>query len=157
MTTESSSTKSRVELDWRAPGNHPGARTFGGAIDLRRTGWFSCSRTDRSDVYYTCPSWKEADMIALANPEAAITNAQLIERCGRGDQEAWNVIIDRFVRLVYSIPNQYGMCEADADDVFQNVFIALRRQMSTIRDAQRLSAWLSTTAHRECWRIGRTR
>lgn len=47
------------------------------------------------------------------------------------------------------------MPESDADDVFQSVFLIMYQKLATLKDHQRLSAWLITTTHRECWRIGR--
>lgn len=82
-------------------------------------------------------------------------NDALVRECLRGDQKAWNELVDRYGRLVYSIPRRYGMSEADAEDVFQNVFIILHRHLRTLKDASRLSSWLITTTHRECWRLNR--
>ena len=78
-----------------------------------------------------------------------------IEACLRGDKRAWDEIVERYGRLVYSIPRRYGMSDADADEVFQNVFLILFRRLRSLEDRERLSAWLITTTHRECWRIGR--
>ena len=83
------------------------------------------------------------------------TDAQLIEACLGGDRQAWNEIVDRYGRLVYSIPRRNGLSDADCDDVFQDVFIILYRKLDTIRDRQRLSAWLIRTTHRECMRVGK--
>ena len=83
------------------------------------------------------------------------TDAELIHACLGGDQTAWGELVDRYGRLVYSIPRRYGLSEADADDVFQEVFIILYRKLSTLRDPDRLSSWLISTAHRECYRVGR--
>lgn len=81
--------------------------------------------------------------------------ADPLERCRAGDQRAWDEIIDRYGRLVYSVPRRYGLSEADAEDVHQAVFLALYRRLDSIRDPSRLSSWLITTAHRESWRVGR--
>jgi RNA polymerase sigma factor (sigma-70 family) len=83
------------------------------------------------------------------------SDPKLIEACRAGDQNAWNELIDRYGRLVYSIPRRYGLREADADDVFQSVLTILFRKLANLNDQTRLSAWLITTTHRECWRIGR--
>lgn len=83
------------------------------------------------------------------------TTTELVAQCLAGDQGAWNALIDRFSRLVYSVPREYRLCEANADDVFQAVFQRLYQGLSTIRDPNRLPAWLVRTAQRECWRIGR--
>jgi RNA polymerase sigma factor (sigma-70 family) len=79
----------------------------------------------------------------------------LIQACRGGDHRAWDRLIDRYSRLVYSIPRRYGLSEADAEDVFQSVFTILVRKLETLQDDTRLSAWLITTTHRECWRHGR--
>jgi RNA polymerase sigma factor (sigma-70 family) len=83
------------------------------------------------------------------------SDPKLIQSCRRGDQAAWDELVDRYGRLVYSIPRRYGLSESDADDVFQSVFLILLRKLDTVRDETRLSAWLITTTHRECWRIGK--
>jgi RNA polymerase sigma factor (sigma-70 family) len=80
---------------------------------------------------------------------------QLIEACRNGDEQAWDELIDRYGRLVYSIPRRYGLSEPDADDVHQAVFVSLYRNLDQLRDRSRLSSWLITTTHRECWRIGK--
>lgn len=78
----------------------------------------------------------------------------LIEACLRGEQSAWNEMIDRYGRLVYSVPRRCGLSETDADDIFQNVFAIALRRLEQLQDHTRLSAWLVTTTHRECWRHG---
>lgn len=82
-------------------------------------------------------------------------DADLIRRCLGGEQAAWNEMIERYGRLVYSIPRRYGLDSADADDVFQAVFSILYRRLAALRDHDRLSSWLITTAHRESWRVGK--
>lgn len=84
-----------------------------------------------------------------------LNDAALVEACLRGQQSAWDEIVDRYGRLVYSIPRRYGFCEADADDVFQDVFAILFRKLDSVRQRDRLSAWLIRTTHRECYRVGK--
>ena len=79
----------------------------------------------------------------------------LIAACLAGDAGAWDRLVDRYGRLVYSIPRRYGFSETDADDVFQSVFATLVSRLGTIEDPTRLSAWLITTTHRACWRARR--
>jgi len=79
----------------------------------------------------------------------------LVRACLAGRPEAWRELIDRYGRLVHSIPRRYGWSEADADDVFQIVFAILYRKLDTIRDQRQLSSWLISTTHRECYRIGK--
>jgi RNA polymerase sigma factor (sigma-70 family) len=78
-------------------------------------------------------------------------DAELIARCQSGDQQAWEVLVGRYERLVYTIPRRYGLNSAECDDVFQSTWLALLQHMPTLREPARVSAWLVTTAKRECW------
>ncbi len=86
-----------------------------------------------------------------------IDDAELVTRCLAGREDAWGVLVDRYARLVRSIPRRHGLDDADSDDVTQAVFVRLHRSLGDLRDAARLSSWLITTAHRETWRVGRRR
>ncbi len=82
-------------------------------------------------------------------------DTELVRRCLSGQQQAWDTLVQRYARLVYSIPRRYGLSESDSEDVVQTVFLALYRHLESLRDQRRLASWLITTAHRETWRIGR--
>jgi RNA polymerase sigma factor (sigma-70 family) len=81
----------------------------------------------------------------------------LVQRCIAGDARAWDELVDRYGRLVCSIPRRYGLSEADAEDVMQATFLLLHQHLPRLRDRTRLSSWLITTAHRESWRVGKSR
>ena len=94
---------------------------------------------------------------AIADRHLHRSDPELIAACMRNDRLAWDTLVDRYRRLVYSIPVRYHMTESDADDVFQGVFLILFQKLESLKDQTRLSGWLITTTHRECWRIGRDR
>ncbi len=79
------------------------------------------------------------------------SDAQLIQACLRGDEHAWEALLERYERLIYSIPRRYGMSEDEAAEVFQNVCITLLEQLERLRHHEKLGAWLVTTTRRECW------
>ncbi len=85
------------------------------------------------------------------------TDGELVQACLRGEQAAWNTLIERYGRLVYSIPRKLGFGPTEADDVFQTVFGIVFRRLQALRDDTRLSAWLIRTTYRECWRMKRGR
>lgn len=89
--------------------------------------------------------------------KAAVTwsDSELIQACLGGNQDAWNELVDRYGRLVYSITRRCGLSEADSDDVFQEVFMILYRKLHALRDPSRVSAWLIRITHRECHRVGK--
>ena len=64
--------------------------------------------------------------------------------------------LDRYKRLVYSIPRRYRLADHVCDDVFQTVFIKFFRSLRSITDHRAVPKWLMTTTHRECWRMSRS-
>lgn len=79
----------------------------------------------------------------------------LVEACLAGHQWAWDELVERYGRLVFSVARRSGLTTQDAEDVVQNVFTIALRRLHALRDQTRLSSWLITTAYRECWRLGR--
>lgn len=81
----------------------------------------------------------------------------LVLACLQGQQAAWDALVERYERLVYSVALKSGIAPADADDVFQAVFISLFRNLESLKDESRVSAWLITTTYRESWRVAKRR
>ena len=84
---------------------------------------------------------------------AQLDDGQLITACLAGERAAWEVLISRYQRLVYSIPLKSRLSPDDAADIFQSVCMKLFEKLTTLRDHDRLSSWLITTTTRECWRV----
>lgn len=79
----------------------------------------------------------------------------LVLACRGGDAAAWEELVGRYQRLVYSIPRRAGLDEDAAADVFQRVFATLVEKIEQIEQPERINAWLVTTARRETWRTAR--
>jgi RNA polymerase sigma factor (sigma-70 family) len=79
------------------------------------------------------------------------SDAELIAACLQHEAEAWDELVARYERLVYTIPLRYGLPRSEADDVFQTVWITLLEKLPTLREPDRLSSWLVTTARRATW------
>ncbi|HWP30130.1 MAG TPA: sigma-70 family RNA polymerase sigma factor [Fimbriimonadales bacterium] len=79
----------------------------------------------------------------------------LLERAKRGDNKAWNKLVEHFQNLVYSIPARMGLQTEDCNDVFQTTFVALYQNMQNINEPKALSRWLAVTASREALRVRR--
>ena len=88
---------------------------------------------------------------------ALLPDTELVEACLQGDGQAWETLLIRYQRLIYSIPLRYGLPEHDANDIFQNVSVLLWENLGHVRDRSRLGAWLVITTRRECWRMLRKR
>lgn len=81
------------------------------------------------------------------------TDEALVQACRRNDADAWELLINRYQRLIYTIPRRAGLDDDLAGEVFQRVFIRLVQKLDSIEQPDRLSAWLSTVARRETWRV----
>ena len=84
---------------------------------------------------------------------AHLSDRELVAACLEGDSSAWEALILRYQRLIYSIPIKNGFSVVDASDVFQSVCVVLLERLPTLRDHNKISSWLMTTTTRECWRV----
>ena len=82
------------------------------------------------------------------------SDRELVEACLSDNSAAWEALIRRYERLIYSVPIRLGMSPQEAVDVFQAVCFILFKKLATLRDHERLYSWLITTTTRECWRAG---
>ena len=79
-----------------------------------------------------------------------LTDPALVALCLDGDSTAWETLIERYRRLIYSIPNKFGFSPSDCSDVFQTVCVKLIEHLGDLKDETKVSAWLITTTTRHC-------
>ena len=81
----------------------------------------------------------------------ALTDSELVARCRAGDQEAWAELVDRFSRYVYAISvHAFRLSDADAEDVFQEVFARAYQHLDGLRDDAAVRPWLAQLTRRLC-------
>jgi len=83
------------------------------------------------------------------------SDAELVTACRRGDEAAWNALVDRYQRLIITIPRRAGLSEEQAADVFQEVFLTLFEKLDEIEQPDRIRSWMVTTAKFKTWAIVR--
>ena len=81
------------------------------------------------------------------------STADLVMHAGNGDAQAWDVLVERFAPLIWSICRRYQLNGVHADDVGQNVWLQLVAHLDRIRDPAALAGWLATTTRRECLQV----
>jgi len=81
------------------------------------------------------------------------TDRNLIRACRAGDARAWERLLDKYERLVFSISLKYGLTTDDAADVTQITFTILLQNLNSLPDEIHLSSWLATVARRHTWRL----
>jgi RNA polymerase sigma factor (sigma-70 family) len=81
------------------------------------------------------------------------TVTRLVRGAADGDHRAWEALVAEFGGLVRAITRAHRLGEADAADVAGATWLALVEHLDSLRDADRVGAWLATTARRECLRV----
>ena len=64
---------------------------------------------------------------------------------GSGVVPTTEEVVERFKDMVYAICLTHTSCRADADDVFQEVFLTYHRKQPECNDDEHRKAWLITT------------
>jgi RNA polymerase sigma factor (sigma-70 family) len=84
------------------------------------------------------------------------TVRHLLHAAARGDEQAWNALIDRYGPLVMAVIRRFTLSRADAADVNQTVWLRLVENLDRIREPEALPGWIMRTARNECLRLLRT-
>lgn len=79
----------------------------------------------------------------------------MLSLAARGDQNAWNALVDRFGQMVWSVARGFRLDDATAKDISQTVWLKLIENIDSIDDPERLPGWLATTCRRESMRVSR--
>ena len=79
------------------------------------------------------------------------SNTRLVQECLSGSEDAWNLLLDRYKNLIYSIPIRYGVPPEDAADIFQAVCLDLFNELARVREAEALQAWLIRVTRHKCY------
>jgi RNA polymerase sigma factor (sigma-70 family) len=77
----------------------------------------------------------------------------LVRAARQGDAGAWDALVARFGSRVRAVARAHRLNAADADDVFQLTWLRLVSNLDSIREPDRVGAWLVTTARHECLRL----
>ncbi len=84
---------------------------------------------------------------------AAPTDSELLDRCRARDPQAWDLLVTRYERLIYTVALRNGVTAEDAADITQTTFVALIDSLDRIEDDTKLASWLMTVSRRHAWRL----
>jgi len=80
------------------------------------------------------------------------TDARLVRECVRGNENAWAMLLEKYKRLIYSIPIKYGLSHDEATDIFQDVCVELLAELPRLREPRALPKWLMQVTAHKCLR-----
>jgi RNA polymerase sigma factor (sigma-70 family) len=78
---------------------------------------------------------------------------EMVAAAAEGDQAAWSDLVSRFRGRVIRVARGHGLDAHQADDVAQETWLRLYRNLANVRDPFSLGAWIETTARRESLRV----
>src|SRR5207249_9606087 len=67
---------------------------------------------------------------------------ELVERCRRGDEGAFQELVDRYKDLVFALIGRTVQDRSRAEDLAQDVFLRIHRGLPYFRGEARLSTWI---------------
>jgi RNA polymerase sigma factor (sigma-70 family) len=85
-------------------------------------------------------------------------NDELAELLAAVQAEApgsWERFVERYERLVWSVPRRMGFSDADSADIAQATWLLVWRHVKHVRHPKALASWLITTTSREAARFGK--
>ena len=83
---------------------------------------------------------------------AGLDIAKLVKHAIAGHTWAWERLIDKHGRLIWSITREFKLAESDASDVFQTTWMRLIEHIDRLDRPDRVGSWLAATARNECLR-----
>lgn len=76
-----------------------------------------------------------------------MTDKELVERVLEGNEHACRFLVASYQKLVNHIVRRMVLQDAVAEDLCQDVFLRIFRQLRTFRGEARLSTWIATVAY----------
>jgi RNA polymerase sigma factor (sigma-70 family) len=84
------------------------------------------------------------------------SDESLIQECIDGNEEAWSALVERYRKLIFSIPIRSGLSREDASEIFQEVCLTLVSELPRLRHRSTLPAWLIQVTVNRCLRWRKT-
>lgn len=96
---------------------------------------------------------REAGTLQFAGRQLERSDGELVRSCRKGDQAAWDLLVERYQRLIYAVPRRAGLSEEQASDVFQEVFLTLLQKIDELERPEKIRSWIVTTAKFKTWGV----
>src|SRR3954449_2686613 len=80
----------------------------------------------------------------------AASDRELVERCRRGDEGAFQELVERYRQLVFALIARTVADSSRAEDLAQDVFLRIYRGLPYFRGEARLSTWIYRIVSNVC-------
>jgi RNA polymerase sigma factor (sigma-70 family) len=86
-----------------------------------------------------------------SEPDAALI--ALVYAARRGDNAAWRRLVERFDPMLRKVARSFRLAPCDVDDVLQETWVLLYRNIGGLREPAAIAGWLATTVRRRSLRL----
>jgi RNA polymerase sigma-70 factor (ECF subfamily) len=94
---------------------------------------------------------------STAEQHAGLPETELVTRAQQGDEFAFEALYRRFARTVYTVAHHMLGNHHDADEVMQETFIRIFKNLSRLRSPQAFTAWVYQITVNLCMDYRKTR
>jgi RNA polymerase sigma-70 factor (ECF subfamily) len=82
-----------------------------------------------------------------------LSDAELVRRAKSGDLAAFEELVNRYERRIWTLAKRMVQHREDAEDVTQETFLTALEHLDELRDEERFGAWLVQIATRHAFRV----
>jgi RNA polymerase sigma-70 factor (ECF subfamily) len=81
---------------------------------------------------------------------SANDDRSLVDRCRKGEDEAWRELVDRFGQRVYSVAYHFTLKREDAEELSQEIFLKIFENLERYDGGFPLIAWIVSLSRNLC-------
>ncbi len=85
-------------------------------------------------------------LLSPETPYSAQTDEQLTELCKKGDELAFEALMNRYVRQIYNFLRQYTHGSEDTEDIAQDTFFKAWKHIKKFHTGKQFRPWIFTIA-----------
>ncbi len=74
----------------------------------------------------------------------------LVDRCRKGEDEAWRELVDRFGQRIYSVAYHFTLKREDAEELSQEIFLKIFENLERYDGGFPLIAWIVSLSRNLC-------
>ena len=91
-----------------------------------------------------------ADQPATPLSESSRDTEALIQRCLRGDELAWDAIVQQYRRKVFNVAYKFVGRHEEAEDLTQDIFLKIFKSLGTFDRRANFQTWLISVSRNLC-------
>ncbi len=84
---------------------------------------------------------------------SSLSPAELVAGCRDHQAWAWDELLARYGRLIWSICRKGGLTPDQAEEIFQRTWVGVVEGIGRLREPERLGAWIAATARHQVYQL----